>query len=37
MRPGMTMMKICGDVYTTARTGTIAIEVFNNNLVETGP
>jgi hypothetical protein len=25
----------CGDVYTTRRTGTIAIEAFNNNLMET--
>ena len=31
----MTNVEICGDVYTTPRTGTIAIEAFNNNLVET--
>jgi hypothetical protein len=33
-RPGMTMMN-CGDVYTTRRTGTIAIDALNNNLMET--
>jgi hypothetical protein len=30
----MTMMN-CGDVYTAARAGTIAIDAFNNNLMET--
>jgi hypothetical protein len=35
MGPGMTMFEICADVYTTARTGTIAIQAFNNNLMET--
>ena len=33
----MTMFEICADVYTTVRTGTIAIEAFNNNAVETAP
>ena len=35
-RPGMTIVSL-RDVYTTRRTGTIAIEAFNNNLDGNGP
>jgi hypothetical protein len=31
----MTMFEMCADVYTTLWTGTIAIQAFNNNLMET--
>jgi hypothetical protein len=34
MRPGMTALA-CADVYTTLWTGTIAIQAFNNNQMET--